>query len=186
MPSLRVLAVFCCLFLCAEPARAFAQEADNSVPNYLSVGGGWQELYRNTPYKNGGDFRLEHRWGMSLLSTASDSFRTVDSFFQLHPFAGLETTTGYQIYLFGGLVFDFSLGRHIVISPNFAAGYYSEGEGKHLGCPLEFRSTLEAGYRFDSEWRLTGYVGHTSNAHLGNKNPGVEHAGLYVHIPLKL
>lgn len=185
MRALRLFSVVCCLFLCLSvPHDVYAQD-DASVPNYLSIGGGWQELYRNTPYKNGGDFRLEHRWGLSILSAASDSFKSVDPVFQLHPFAGLETTTGYQIYLFGGLIFDFSIGRHLVFSPNFAAGYYSQGEGKRLGCPLEFRSTLEAGYRFDSEWRVTGYVGHTSNAHLGGKNPGVEHAGLYVHIPLR-
>ncbi len=175
------LSVFLFVFCFCAPT---AQASDNDLPNYLVFGGGWQEIRDNTPYKNGGDFRIEHRWGLSLLSAMTDSLKPVDDTFQLHPFVGLETTTNYQIYAFGGLVFDFLLGRSVVISPSFGAGFYSQGEGKRLGCPLEFRSTLEAGVRLENEWRVTGYVGHTSNASLGDHNPGVEHAGVYLHVPL--
>jgi hypothetical protein len=88
------------------------------------------------------------------------------------------------MYGFGGLVLDFLIGDHIVFSPNFTLGYYHQGQGKRLGYPLEFRSSLEAGYRFDNEWRITGYLSHMSNAALGRKNPGIEMGGIYVHIPL--
>ncbi|MDD3181982.1 MAG: acyloxyacyl hydrolase [Alphaproteobacteria bacterium] len=183
MCALRLTLVCCLVLSCfITPSKAYA--GDNALPNTLSVGGGWQELFKNTPYKNGGDLRLEHRWGVSLLSLASDFFQPLDSGFQIHPVIGIETTTRTEVYGFGGLILDFLIGRHIVVSPNFALGYYSQGQGKKLGCPLEFRSTMEAGFRFENEWRLTGYMGHISNAGFGDHNPGVELGGIYIHIPL--
>lgn len=183
MRALRLLAVVCLTF-CVCAGVPPAQAEDYELPNYLVIGGGRQELFKNTPYKSGGDFRIEHRWGVSLLSAATDMFKPVDPVFQLHPFVGVETTTNYQVYAFGGLIFDYLIGKYFVISPNFAAGIYSQGEGKKLGCPVEFRSTFEAGLRFENKWRVTAYISHTSNANLGGRNPGVEHGGLYLHIPL--
>lgn len=178
------LVAACCLLCFACVGGAGAQDKSNALPDTLVVGAGWQELFKNTPYKNGADFRLEHRWGVSLLSEMSDFFKPLDSGFQLHPFMGIETTTRIDFYGFGGFILDYLLGDHFVISPNFALGYYNQGQGKKLGCPLEFRSTMEAGIRLDGDWRITAYVGHISNAGFGRKNPGVEHAGFYLHIPL--
>ncbi|MGE4350757.1 MAG: acyloxyacyl hydrolase [Bdellovibrionales bacterium] len=176
--------LICFLVIGLWASPAWAQENPDEIPNTLVIGGGWQEVFKNTPYSNGGDFRLEHRWGLSLLSAAADFFKPLDGGFQIHPFMGLETTTSLQFYGFGGLIFDFLVGRHLVISPNFAVGHYSRGEGKKLGCPLEFRSTIETGLRFEGGWRVTAYLSHTSNDNIGDKNPGVEHAGFYLHIPL--
>jgi len=172
------------ILVLASATGAHAEDNPNALPNSLSFGAGWHEIRDNNPYVNGGDFRLEHRWGLSLLSATSDFFQPLDSGFQIHPFMGVETSTRVEFYGFGGLILDFLVGRNIVISPNFALGYYSQGEGKRLGCLLEFRSTMEAGVRLNNEWRVTGYVSHISNAHLGRKNPGVEMAGVYLHIPL--
>lgn len=168
--------------VCAGQARA--QEKDTQLPDAISFGAGWQEVFKNYPYRNGGDFRLEHRWGTSLLSAMSEVFRSTDEWFQLHPYLGVETSTRKQFYGHGGLIFDFLVGDHFVISPNFAVGYYNQNQGKRLGFPLEFRTTMEMGFRFSNEVRITGYVSHISNANYGDKNPGVEMAGIYLHIPL--
>lgn len=165
-------------------AAAPAGAAGTHQPDLLSFGAGWQEVFINTPYRNGGDFRLEHRWGVSILSALSDSYASTDEWFQLHPYLGVETSTRKQFYGHGGLVLDFLIGRNIVVSPNFALGYYNQNQGKRLGCPLEFRSTFEAGIRFDNEVRLTGYISHISNANIGERNPGVEMAGIYLHLPV--
>ncbi|MDD2324544.1 MAG: acyloxyacyl hydrolase [Alphaproteobacteria bacterium] len=162
----------------AAPAQAAGRQ-----PDLLSFGAGWQEVLINTPYRNGGDFRLEHRWGVSLLSALSDGFTSTDEWFQLHPYLGVETSTRKQFYGHGGLVLDFLIGRNIVVSPNFAVGYYNQNQGKRLGHPLEFRSTFEAGFRFDNEVRVTAYLSHISTANIGERNPGVEMAGLYLHLP---
>ena len=63
-----------------------------------------------------------------------------------------------------------------MIVPSFAPGIYSQGNGKNLGYPLEFRTSFELGYQFDSGWRLTGQYYHISNATLGSINPGIEGA----------
>lgn len=182
MRALRLLMGCCLALVLMGPTRVFAENKE--LPDSLVLGAGWQEIFKNYPYKNGADFRLEHRWGLSLLSSLSEYFKPVDNGLQIHPFLGIETNTRVSMYGFGGLVLDFLIGDHIVVSPNFTIGYYSQGQGKRLGYPVEFRSTFEAGYRFESEWRITGYISHVSNAALGRKNPGVEMGGIYLHIPL--
>jgi hypothetical protein len=98
----------------------------------------------------------------------------------------METTTRGQLYGFGGFAFDILLGRHIVLTPTEVVGLYYRGDGKRLGSFVEFRSTLEAGYRFTNEIRLTGFIGHTSNAGLTDLNPGANTVGGYVHIPVSM
>lgn len=171
------------MLACASPLKA-QDAAPFHQPDLVSIGGGWQEVYKNHPYRNGGDFRIEHRWGVSLLSSLSDTFDSTDDWFQVHPYLGIETSTRKHVYGHGGLVLDFLVGPYVVVSPNFAVGYYHRNDGKKLGHPLEFRSTWEMGLRFENEVRLTGYISHMSNANLGLKNPGVEMVGLYIHLPI--
>ncbi len=80
-------------------------------------------------------------------------------------------TTDGSFYVCAGLVFDFSFGR-VVVTPSLAAGWYLPGGGKDLGFPLEFRSQLEAGYRFKNGTRLGVAFSHLSNASIGKTNPG--------------
>jgi len=176
------LVLFLPLAASAEPAIPAAQD-NTKLPDLLSLGVGGFDVVMNTPREEAVDFRLEYRWGTSLLSAVNSNLTSWNKWFQLHPFMGTETTSRGQFYGFGGFVFDVLLGRHIVLSPNVAIGFYEHGNGKYLGSAMEFRSTMEAGWRFDNEMRLTAYFGHTSNANTGDINPGAETAGVYLHIP---
>lgn len=168
----------------ALPATPVLAAADAPVlPNLVSLGAGWFDITENYPRKESATFRLEHRWGLSLLPMASPSLAGWDSWFQIHPFAGVEFSSNGQLYGLGGFVFDFLIGRHVVISPNVALGLYAPNGGKRLGSALEFRSTFEAGWRFDNEVRLTGWIGHISNAYITDFNPGANTLGVYVHLP---
>ena len=164
----------------AAPAASAPAVDRHNIPNLISVGMGAFDVMPNDPRLQAVDFRLEHRWGLSLLSPNA----TTTSWFQIHPFAGVETSSRAQFYGFGGFVFDMLMGEHAFLSPNLAAGYYNKGNGKYMGCALEFRSTFEAGWRFDNQTRLTGYFGHMSNANLTHVNSGAEIAGLYFEFPL--
>lgn len=102
----------------------------------------------------------------------------------IRPMLGFSITAKKAIYLYGGFGFDWVVGRHLFLSPNFAAGYYQRGEDKDLGFPLEFRSGLEAGWIFKNQMRLGAHFFHISNASLGSKNPGTESLIFFVAIPL--
>lgn len=100
------------------------------------------------------------------------------------PFLGAMITSRGSHYLYGGLGADLILGGHLAILPAFAAGYYSQGGGKNLGYPLEFRTSIEAAYIFSNEVRLGAQFSHISNASIGKKNPGEESLVLSLSIPL--
>ena len=178
-----ILALVLLFPLSAQAARRTSVGDGTNIPNLISLGVGWFDFTTNTPQKEAVDFRLEYRWGTSLLPITNDYFKNWDKYFQIHPFAGVETTSRAQLYGFGGFVFDVLLGRNVVFSPNVAVGLYNMGDGKRLGSFVEFRSALEAGWRFDNEMRLTGFVSHISNAGLTDLNPGANTVGAYFHIP---
>jgi hypothetical protein len=169
----------------AAPARSAATNP-NRLPNTLVIGGGLYDFSKNTPQLEAIDFRLEHRWGISLLSAIAGHNLRMDSWFQIHPVLGFETTSRSQAYGFGGLAFDFLVGRHLVLTVSSAVGLYDAGAGKYQGSIVEFRSMLEAGYRFKNNMRLTAFVSHMSNAHLTNFNPGANTIGGYLHIPVNM
>ena len=81
---------------------------------------------------------------------------------------------------------DLFFGRRVVITPSFAPGYYTGGNSDlDLGHELEFRSQIEFAYRFDDRSRLGLAVSHTSNASIGDNNPGSESAILYYSLPIE-
>jgi lipid A 3-O-deacylase len=183
MKTLRLLALGA-LLVTGMPFAAQAADSPNALPDMVSFGLGAFDVDKNTPQLKTMDFRFEYRSGLSLVPLVYKGASSWDSFFQLHPFGGVEFTPRGQLYAEGGFVFDFLIGKHVVISPNFAFGFYNQGNGKDLGSVYEFRSTFEAGWRFDNNIRITGYFGHTSNAGIGDVNPGAEEAGAYVHVPV--
>ncbi len=186
MSASRRLVYFLLIALCLPFQAAFAAETDSyRQPGLISLGFGGFDVLKNVPRRETYDARLEYRFSTSILSSIDSSLKSLDETFQLRPMMGIETSPQGQAYGFGGLMFDVLLGKHVVISPNVVLGCYERGIGKKLGYPLEFRSTMEAGFRFDNGMRLTGFFGHISNAGLGRKNPGAETAGVYIHVPVQ-
>lgn len=102
------------------------------------------------------------------------------------PIVGLEVTTLGAVYGYGGLALDVFFGDRFVVTPNAAAGFYSAGEGRDLGYPLEFRTGLEAAYQFDNGSRLGVAYHHMSNADLSDRNPGVETLTVNFAMPLDM
>lgn len=110
-------------------------------------------------------------------------YRLERPFWSFRLFAAALGTSRGSVFAGGGVAYDVFLGR-VTITPSFAPGAYASGSGLDLGYPLEFRSQLEASYRLGSRARVGLAFSHMSNAHLGDRNPGVETLLLNVSVPL--
>jgi lipid A 3-O-deacylase len=100
------------------------------------------------------------------------------------PMVGVSATTDAAGYIYAGLSVDIFFGNRFVLRPSFAPGLFYEGNGKDLGGVLEFRSAVEAAYRFDDRSRLGIEISHRSNAGFYDDNPGEETLMLFYHLPL--
>lgn len=164
-------------------ALALGQPASaqpNNEPATLGFAVGYYDVQKNSPRNEAIDFRLEYRSAFDMLSLANAR----NSVIAIRPFGGIEATSDAAFYGLGGFVFDVPFGKYFVLSPNLAVGLYEPGNGKRLGSFVEFRSTVEAGVRFDDASRLTVSFGHISNAGLTGHNPGTEILSVYYHVPV--
>jgi len=134
-------------------------------PSYLTLGVGYFDINDN---QDAVEFRAE--WRFKKL------------FWKIHPFVGLMGTTDKAVYGYGGIALDWKLGK-FVLTPSFAAGAYTDGDGKDLGHTIEFRSALEVAYQFENRHRLGLIFYHLSNASIGDTNPGTEVLSLGYSIP---
>ena len=151
------------------------------APDLLSFGAGSVDFDKDNPRSKSAEFRLEYRTGFSLWSAQNNWLD-----FGIHPLVGGQVSTRGQLYGFGGFGFDIVLYRHYVITESEAVGLFDGGTARPLGSIIEFRSQLEAGYRFDNNIRLTAEISHLSNAGITKQNPGEEIIGGYVHVPLAM
>ena len=95
-----------------------------------------------------------------------------DSFLgKLSPITGGFLTEKNAFYLYSGVQAEYNLG-FLTITPSFAPGYYSYGDGKDLGYPLEFKSEIQVSLDLSDSTHLGVSYNHLSNASLGSKNPG--------------
>jgi len=101
----------------------------------------------------------------------------------LRPQLGVFVTDDAGYYAYAGIFTDIYFGRRWVLSPSIAVGGNSEGNGKDLGGPVEFRSAVELAYRFDDRSRLGLQFGHLSNAGLYDDNPGANFLILNYSLP---
>lgn len=85
---------------------------------------------------------------------------------------GLAGTAEEAVWVYAGASRGFSLDDRWELRPGFAVSYFDEGDGKDLGGPIEFRTSLELAYGLDSGWRLGLLVYHLSNAGFYDLNPG--------------
>jgi hypothetical protein len=139
-------------------------------PAYLSFGAGWWDLIAGDDDQ--ADFRLEYRHSQRFLHL-------------LKPWAGLEVTTAGAVWGGGGLLLDIPLGERLVLTAGSGVGAFHKGSGKDLGSVVEFRSTIELGWRFEDRSRVSLALGHLSNAGIGDGNPGTEVLTLYYHLPIQ-
>jgi lipid A 3-O-deacylase len=142
------------------PARA-------DDPDLLAIGAGAYNVLHNTKEA---ELRLEYRFSYRFL-------------YVIRPIVGVLATNQRSAYGYGGFRFDAEIGKHVVIMPEAAVGYWDRGGGKDLGGHVEFKTGGEFAYRFDDYSRLGFLFDHISNAGIYKKNPGVESAMIMYSIP---
>jgi hypothetical protein len=153
------------LMLASLTGVSAAQAAED--PGFLRVGAGYYDINDD---QDAGEFHAEFISGEKL--------------WVFNPFIGIMATTDSAFYGYGGIRLDVFLGRRWVFTPAFAAGLYSDGDGKDLGHVVEFRSAVEIAYRFDDRSRLGLSLYHLSNASLSDSNQGTEVVTLHYSYPL--
>ena len=89
----------------------------------------------------------------------------------LSPITGGFITESNAFYLYTGVQAEYEIG-FLKITPSFAPGFYSDGDGKDLGHPLEFKSEIQVSLDLSENTNFGISYNHISNASLGTKNPG--------------
>jgi hypothetical protein len=153
---------------------AFALHAE-CPPDLISIASGVFDVMREK--HRSFEVEMEYKFHLSCL-------KAPHRMFQFRPLIGLMATARGSIYGYLGINFDLLFADHIHFAPGFAAGYFTPGDGKNLGYPLEFRSGIELAWQFDDWHRLGVHFYHLSNASIGHRNPGEESFVLFYDIPL--
>ena len=97
---------------------------------------------------------------------------TRDSFLgTLSPITGIMLTADSTGYIYTGIQAQYKIGK-LNITPSFTPGLYSQGDGKDLGHPIEFKSEVHLSLDMAKDSQLGFSYNHLSNASLGEKNPG--------------
>ena len=89
----------------------------------------------------------------------------------LSPITGAMITADNASYFYTGVQAEYKIGS-LNITPSFAPGYYSQGDGKDLGHALEFKSEVQVSLDLPKDSQFGFSYNHLSNASLGDKNPG--------------
>jgi len=92
-------------------------------------------------------------------------------FGRVSPVTGMMVTADNAAYFYTGFEANYSLGP-FKVTPSFAPGFYSQGDGKDLGHPLEFKSEVQLSLDLGETTNFGMSYNHVSNASLGEKNPG--------------
>lgn len=178
MKQITLMALAVLLILPVSARADDGQDRIDQEKDYISLGVGLYDAFRTMDIHDdqdfaAADFRLEYRAG------------SIDLFWNIHPWAGLELTSDASLWAGAGIYRDFRVGERVIITPNFGIGAYAQGDSNlDLGGTLEFRSQIEAAYEFDDASRVGVAVGHISNAGTGDDNPGTEIINMYYHIPI--
>ena len=107
-------------------------------------------------------FGIEHQ---------NENFYRDTIFGRISPVTGFMLTGDSATYVYTGIEANYSVGK-LNITPSFTPGLYSEGDGKDLGHPIEFKSELQLSLDVSPNSELGFSYNHLSNASLGEKNPG--------------
>jgi hypothetical protein len=85
---------------------------------------------------------------------------------------GVAATVDEAVWVYGGVRWRQPIGGKWALSPGFAVALFEEGEGKDLGGPVEFRSSLELSHRRSERSEIGLILYHLSNAGIYDENPG--------------
>ena len=99
-----------------------------------------------------------------------DLFRDT-SFGKISPITGFMMTADSATYFYTGVQAEYEIGN-LNFTPSFSPGYYTTGDGKDLGSPLEFKTEVQLSLELLPGSKLGYSYNHVSNAGLGDKNPG--------------
>ncbi|MEK9673309.1 MAG: acyloxyacyl hydrolase [Rhodospirillaceae bacterium] len=153
--SLSIVAVCACL-LGAVVAPAAKADGD---PDFLTIAAGKFDVFRNR--EEDAEIRIDYRFG--------------EKFLIFKPFLTAAYITNNSSFIGAGVLVDVYLGRRWVLTPQFSPTYWRGAtDNLDLGYALEFRSRLELAYRLNDRSRIGISIDHSSNAGLGDGNPGVE------------
>jgi len=111
-------------------------------------------------------------WGRELRVT-----RTLDKWKRFNPVIDFSVTEKGGAWLGYGLYQQFDLNINntpLFVGFSFAPGIYAQGGDVDLGFPIEFRSGVEVGVRFERGWQLSLSYDHRSNGDISARNPGME------------
>jgi len=147
--------------LMIRPAARLAAQ-----PTAFSVAAGEHDVLRNQ--EDGGEVGAElrfHEYHIGFLP------RFIPDFI---PVLGAMRQSKGIVYGYAGFRLDFPIAERWVTTIGFGAGNYPHGDGKKLGGPVEFRSSIELARRFGESSRLGLQLYHLSNAGLYEHNPGSE------------
>jgi len=143
--------------------------AGAAEPDFLAFALGGHDVNDN---ETAFEARLEYRSDIELL--------------RLRPFSGVMVSSDQAVYAYGGVLLDLFFGNRAVLTPSFAVGYYDRGNGKDLGADIEFRSQIEAGYRFADRSRLALSFSHISSAGIDEVNPGTDELVVTYAVPFSV
>ena len=90
---------------------------------------------------------------------------------RVSPVTGMMITADNAAYFYTGVEANLDLGP-FKLTPSFTPGIYSQGEGKDLGHPIEFKSEVQLSMDLGESTNFGMSYNHVSNASLGDENPG--------------
>lgn len=169
----RLLAVFALVAALAYAPLARALPANaNAAQDYLLFSAGIFNVLHDDS-DTAGQIGAEYR------------FREWD--FGIRPTLGVLANWNGGLYGYGGLNWEVPLiANRLFLTPGIMIGAYSQGNGKDLGGPIEFRESIELAYQFDNAQRLGLAFTHMSNASIYDHNPGVEALLLEYSLPVSM
>ena len=112
--------------------------------------------------QKGNIFGLQHQ--------NDDLFR--ESFLgRLSPITGGFITDNGATYIYTGAQAEYNLGL-FTLTPSLAPGYYTPGNAKDLGYPIEFKTEVQMTLNLPKSTEFGMSYNHLSNGQIGDKNPG--------------
>ncbi len=96
----------------------------------------------------------QHRFGPALVSA-------IEPVASVKPWIGSERAPNRNSFGLAGVLVDVPLGK-FVFTPSFGGGRYTESDGRDQSSVIQLRSSVELGYRFDDQSRVSLDYRHTT------------------------